>query len=105
MAEVPRDALVGVSRHLSAAVELLGSRLGDAGDPISRAQSHIEDLLEALPMGSAPARDSAVQHLLAAHALTEEHLGSGGVESEIRLLVGDALSRALAAEEPENHGR
>lgn len=104
MAEVPRDALVGVSRHLSAAAKLLGSQAGGAGVSIGRAQSHIEDLLEALPMGSAPAHATATEHLLAAHALAEEHLGSGGVEGEIRRLVGEALSRVLAKEEPENDG-
>ena len=86
------EALVEIARHLRSAVEGLPGAASRTEGHLTRSLARLEGLLGGLPVaGIEPAR-TPVEHLEEASALAEEHLGTAGLEGQIRWAIGEALS-------------
>ncbi len=89
-----REVLAEISEHLRSAEERIGEGAGRTRVAIGRARVRIEGLLGELPPEGERSGLRPLEDLKEAEALAEEHLGSAGLEGQIRRAIGEALSAA-----------
>lgn len=90
------EVLVKIHKHLRYVFVLLGPQARATRERIDRAQEHIEVCIgrrPALLEGESP-RNSAMEHLLEAHALAGEHLEASARSRRIRRSIREAISEA-----------
>ena len=94
-----REVLAEISLRLGAAEERLGAEGERTRVAISRARVRLGGMLGEQPRRGGPNErmhpgETPLEHLEAADALAREHLGTAGLEGQIRRAVGEALSAA-----------